>query len=86
MTRVLLIALATLSAAGCSDRTATPTTGEAAAAADGAKAGRLRAAQLNATIDATVAPAAPVEPDSAEFKELDWLDLLPAELSYLRTL
>ena len=80
MKRAILIALAIVCAAGCSEQpnnAPTPTT--VAAAADGAEAGRIRAAQLRTQITAARTPPEPKPADSASYEEIDWLALMPPE-------
>lgn len=79
MKRVLSLALVALTSAACSQQTESPVTAKVAATVDGAEAGRILAAQVRAQAAASSTPSEAPAPDTAEYKELDWLDLMPPE-------
>jgi len=79
MRRLISIALAAVWAAGCTEPQHPPPAKTALAAADGAEAGRIRAAPLRAQIAAARTPPEPAAEAASDHKELDWLELMPPE-------
>lgn len=80
----LFIVFAAVCAAACSQQHDPAPSSDAVAAADGADAGRIRAAQIRAQIAAARTAPGPPLVAASDHRELDWLELMPpADLAAL---